>query len=197
MSAKRPYKLRKRAESKEQTRQRIIEAAMHLHEEIGPRATTISALANKAGVQRLTVYRHFPDESAVFRACTSHWLSLNPPPGPAEWNSIEDPVERCRAALSAFYGYYRRTERMWAVSYRDEADVAALQGPMNEFRDLVTAIAAELASAFGEAGRNGEKLRATLSHALAFPAWASLKSTGLSEAEMVELVSDWISCMLR
>jgi len=80
MSGKRPYQLKKRAMSREETRRKIVEATMHLHEEIGPRATTISAIAERAGVQRLTVYNHFPDETAVFQACTSHWLSLNPPP---------------------------------------------------------------------------------------------------------------------
>jgi AcrR family transcriptional regulator len=69
---------------------------MQLHEEIGPRATTISAIADRAGVQRLTVYRHFPDETAVFQACTAHWLSLNPPPDPADWAGITDPRNRLR-----------------------------------------------------------------------------------------------------
>ena len=79
---------------------------MRLHEELGPRATTISAIAEEAGVQRLTVYRHFPDETAVFQACTAHWLGLNPPPDPSGWAAIEDPLERLKAALTAFYRYY-------------------------------------------------------------------------------------------
>ncbi len=95
---KRPYRMRERAKSQEQTRLTIVEATMQLHEELGPRNTTITEIAKRAGVQRLTVYSHFPDETAVFQACTSHWLSLNPPPDPASWSSIEDPGLRFRAA---------------------------------------------------------------------------------------------------
>ena len=132
MTSKRAYTLRKRAESQDETRHRIVEATMHLHEEIGPRATTISAIAERAGVQRLTVYRHFPDETAVFQACTTHWLSLHPPPDPAAWSDTEDGLDRARQALNAFYSYYAGTERMWSAAFRDVAEVPALQAPMAE-----------------------------------------------------------------
>ncbi len=71
---KRSYNLGQRASSQEETPRRIVDATVALHEEIGPRATTISAIAEKASVQRLTVYRHFPDETELFKACTSHWF---------------------------------------------------------------------------------------------------------------------------
>ena len=133
MAEKRKYQQKKRAEAQAETRQRIVEATMALHEEVGPRATTISAIAERAGVQRLTVYRHFPDETAVFQACTSHWLSLNPPPAPEDWADAATPGERRAAALAAFDAYYGRTRAMWAASHRDVEQVPALQGPMAEF----------------------------------------------------------------
>ena len=77
---KRRYTLKDRARSQEDTRRRIVEAAVALHEELGPRATSIAAIAERAGVQRLTVYRHLPDEEALFRACTSHWRAAHPLP---------------------------------------------------------------------------------------------------------------------
>src|SRR6185437_2801655 len=91
---KRPYRMKRRAELEEQTRTRITESTVALHEEIGPARTTISAIADRAGVRRSTVYRHFPDEEALFAACSSHWRAANPAPDPAAWAAIADPAER-------------------------------------------------------------------------------------------------------
>jgi AcrR family transcriptional regulator len=186
MEARRSYTLRDRARSQEATRRRIVEAAAALHEEVGPRATTISAIAERAGVQRLTVYRHFPDEGAIFEACTGHWLAENPPPGPEAWAS-GGPKQRRAAALVAFYGYYRRTRAMWAASHRDVAAVPALQGPMRSFRDGIDAIAAALSPDLGRSAQ------ATLRHALAFPTWEELEAQGLSDAAKAGLAVAWIA----
>ena len=193
MEKKRPYRMNERVKSQEETRQRIVEATMHLHEEIGARATTISAIAERAGVQRLTVYRHFPDETAVFQACTAHWLELNPPPDPAQWMAIGDPTERLRAALAAFYAYYAATRRMWDTSHRDVDAVPALQGPMREFADYVAAAGDGLAGGFGERDNTAHRLVATVHHALAFPTWADLDKRGLADGEKVELVMLWVA----
>ena len=163
---------------------------MRLHEEIGPRATTISAIADRAGVQRLTVYRHFPDETAVFQACTAHWLDLNPPPNPAEWAEIADPMERLRAALASLYAYYAGTRRMWTVSHRDVADVPALQGPMEAFGAYVRSIADDLAAGFKTGGSRAVSV--TVQHALAFPTFADLDDRQLQDDEKIDLVAAWI-----
>jgi AcrR family transcriptional regulator len=189
---KRAYTLKRRAESKDLTRERIVAATMALHEEVGPKETTISAIAERAGVQRLTVYRHFPDETALFHACTSHWLSLNPPPSVDEWMSVADPKKRCRAALSAFYGYYRRTQRMWTASYRDEAEVTALQQPMEQFRLYLDSICDDLLKALAPSSRARAAVAATLKHALAFPTWASLSADGSADDAMADLVIQWL-----
>jgi AcrR family transcriptional regulator len=149
---KRPYRLNEGAKAQDETRRRIVEATMQLHEEVGPRATTISAIADGAGVQRLTVYRHFPDETAVFRDCTAHWLTLNPLPDPSAWSGITDPRDRMRTALAAFYSYYSGTRRMWRVSIRDVDHVPALQRPMSEVAAFVGSVAEGLLDAFGEIG---------------------------------------------
>src|SRR3954467_15640388 len=96
---KRPYRMKRRAELEEQTRLRITESAVALHEEVGPAQTSITAIAERAGVRRSTVYRHFPDEEALFAACSSHWRAANPPPDPIAWSSIDDPDERTRRVL--------------------------------------------------------------------------------------------------
>lgn len=189
----RKYKLKRRAERQEQTRDRIVEATMALHEELGPREATISAIAERAGVQRLTVYRHFPDDQALFQACTSRWIERNPPPGPEQWHQSEQPVDRTRVALTALYGYYRRTERMWTVSYRDEAEVAALQAPMAGFRAHLAMVRDDLLAAWSASGGDKRPLSVTLAHAVDFPTWQSLARLGLQDDEAAELVVRWLT----
>ena len=193
MSRKRPYRMTERARQQEETRQKIVEATMHLHEELGPRATTISAIADRAGVQRLTVYRHFEDETALFAACTAHWLGLNPPPDPATWSSVADAGDRARAAIGAFYRYYAATWRMWTVSYRDLGEVPALRGPMAQFQAHIAVVADDLTGRFAVTGDRQRFVAATTRHILAFPTWASLNDLGLSEEDKVGLALNWIA----
>ena len=117
---KRRYEKKRRAELEAETRRRITETAVELHGTVGPARTSISAIAERAGVRRSTVYRHFPDEAALFDACSSHWAAANPVPDMARWQAIEDPDERLRTALEEFYAYYRRTEAMMDNLHRDE-----------------------------------------------------------------------------
>ena len=100
---KRPYKMKRRAEQEGETRLRITESAMELHGTVGPARTSICAVAERAGVRRSTVYRHFPDEAALFSACSTHWMALNPPPDLEAWAAIEDPEERFATALGQLY----------------------------------------------------------------------------------------------
>lgn len=190
MTKTRRYTQRKRAADREETRLRIVEATMALHEEIGPGATTISAIAQRAGVQRLTVYRHFPDETAVFEACTSRWLELNPPPDPAVWASLEPGKSQAHAALLAFYRYYRDTQRMWRAANRDEPKVPALQGPMRNFRDYLREVGEGIVQGF--AASEEPRLAVTLRHALAFSTWASLEAQGLDDEAMADLAMAWL-----
>lgn len=181
----------RRAESQEETRQRIVDATVSLHEEIGLRATTICAIAERAGVQRLTVYRHFPDDKAVFQACASEWGRRNPPPDPAGWETIGEPGRRIQAALRAFYGYYAGTFRMWSVAYREGPSVPPVQPTLREYGELLDRTAASLAP-----GRRGSKAHAralaTIRHALAFQTWESLRGQGLDDEAMLALVMSWL-----
>ena len=117
--AKRKLNLRARAERMDVTRQRIVHAAFDLHRTIGPARTTISAIAREAGVQRHTVYQHFPDELQLSAACTRHGLSLDPQPDPAWFARVKDPEDRLLAALRAQYGYYERNRSLLENVYRD------------------------------------------------------------------------------
>lgn len=186
---RRKYELKQRAESQQRTRERIVDATIALHEQVGPAATTISAIADLAGVQRLTVYRHFPDERALLGACSSKWLEGHPPPEIAgiDGNSAD---RRTRTVLDALFDYYSRTERMWASVYRDADE-------MEEVREVLAGFEAYLDDAadslLGEwAPRRSRRLKATIRHALRFSTWQSLVTAGLTNQGMARLVTDWI-----
>jgi AcrR family transcriptional regulator len=186
---KRQYKLKRRATQQQETRERIVDAAIALHEEIGPAATTISVLAERAGVQRLTVYRHFPNEQEILRACSSKWFGLNPPP---DVSQIErgKPTERTRAILLALYKYYESTAQMWTSLYRDVGKVDALNEPMVGFEGYLAAAKKELLA--GWANNRSRRLQATAAHALGFSTWQSLTEQGLSRTAMADLVCSWM-----
>jgi AcrR family transcriptional regulator len=189
---KRPYTLRQRAAQQEETRARIVAAAMALHEELGPRNTTISAVAERAGVQRLTVYRHFPNEQSLLHACSSHWLDLHPVPDPSDWQAIAAPGARTRTALARLYGYYRRTERMWRSSYRDEGEVPALKAVMREPRDYLRRVRDDLVAAWNPPPEARRNVKAVIGHGLQFSSWESLDREGLTDAEMADAIVRWL-----
>jgi AcrR family transcriptional regulator len=184
---RRPYRKRRRAEQEDETRRRITEATVALHGTVGPARTTVSAIAERAGVQRATVYRHFPDERALIEACSAHWRERNPRPDIAGWAEIGDPDERLRSALGELYAWYDRTEYMVERISRDAAVVEALQeatARLAGWYDAATGVLAE--------GRTGDAAlgRAAIAHALAFDTWRSLvRRQGLSPADAVDLMA--------
>lgn len=185
--------MRRRAEEQDRTRQSIVEAAAVLHGTLGPKNTTISAIAQQAGVQRLTVYRHFPSEESLFHACSSHWLGENPPPDIAEWQDEEDVALRTRRALAAVYDYYRRTSAMWRLVYRDLDQVPAMQAPVDAFHEYLETIRDDLLSHWQPKGRKPRTCRAAVQHALAFTTWRSLEQQGIGQKQIVDLVCLWIA----
>lgn len=184
----RKYDLGRRAAQMEETRRRITEAAVELHGTVGPARTTISAVADRAGVERLTVYRHFPDEHALFRACTSHWLEQNPIPDPSGWERIDDPQARTRQALRELYAWYRRTEGMMGNFFRDAPVVHALAGRVDEWQSYAEHVRTVMARGWGARGRRRRLLLAALGHALDFGAWVSLARQGLEDDDAAELM---------
>lgn len=189
---KRKYTQTRRAVQRQQTRTQIVEAAMALHEELGPAATSIKAVAERAGVQRLTVYRHFPDEASLFHACTTHWLTLHPPPALSEWVKISGPRERTHVALLAFYRYYRQTRSMWRSAYRDVDKVEGLKKSMTEFENYLQQVRGDLLAAWQARGKQSEALSVTLRHTLRFNTWQSLHESGLTDEQMSDLVISWL-----
>jgi len=189
----RTYRKRRRAESEAQTRLRITESAVHLHGTVGPARTSMSAVAEHAGVQRSTLYRHFPDEAALFEACSSHWAAANPPPDPSAWAAIRDPDERLCAALGELYAYYERTAPMMENLLRDEHVVDVLRERFQTYHSYLGLVADLLMTGRRARGAARRRTRAAIGHALAFSTWRSLvREQGLSQAEAVELASGFV-----
>lgn len=187
---KRPYRLKQRAVEMAETRRRITEAAVHLHGTVGPARTTVSAIAELAGVQRHTVYRHFPTDEALFGACSAHYTEANPWPDVDVWRAIEDPRSRLGHALDELYGYYERTAPMYSNVLRDLDLVDALRPTLAPLGGFLEDATEALAVGWGVRGRRRGVLVAALRHALDFPMWRSLTaSVEIGRAEAVELVS--------
>ena len=174
MSRTRTYELKQRAERQQETRRRIVEAAVELHTTVGPSRTTVAAIAERAGVTRPTVYAHFPDTRSLFEACSGLWLETTPPPDRDAWRSISDPARRLESALRDLYAYYERTERLLENVERDAPAmpiVAEVDGLrlryLEEARDLLLV---------GWPGRGAARARTAraIGHALEFGTWQSL-----------------------
>jgi len=181
---KRPYRKRQRAEHEAETRRRITESAVELHGTLGPARTSISAIAEHAGVRRSTVYRHFPDEDALFEACSSHWAAANPLPDLARWAAIADDGERLVTALRDLYAYFARAEPMLENLLRDEQHVPGVARQFAEFRAYFDT-AREVVGPQGA----GDITESATGHALSFRTWQSLvREQGLTERDAVQVM---------
>jgi AcrR family transcriptional regulator len=184
------YTLKRRAEQQAHTRQRIVEAAVDLHSTVGPALTTISKVAERAGVQRHTLYAHFPDERSLYLACSGLTLERDPLPDAAPWRTIADRRERLRTGLAAVYGWYERNADLAACVLRDAEfhpltrEIAAMRfgPPMLAYQDAL-----------------GTKLtgvqRGMLRVALSFQTWRTLvRECGLKQGAAVEAMVRAIDC---
>jgi len=185
-SQKRKYELKARADSQRKTGDRIAAAATSLHEEVGIANTTVADIARRAGVQRPTVYAHFPDLAALLPACTAHWLGENPLPDLGPVFAIEDPIERLREALVLFYSWYRKTATMQQRLLSERTPVSVLDKWLEQSMDPVFAeIAAGLAAGFSHA-----EAGVLVALALDFWTWRRLDREGLDDAAAAELMAE-------
>ncbi len=195
----RKYEMKKRAELQRETRRRIVEATVELHRTRGPANTTIKEIAQRAGVNRLTVYNHFPDITDLLRACSRSWTERHPPPDPAPWALIDDPQERLRTALTELYGFYAGTEPMRANVLRDAetmpALAALLEGSVVPYLGAVRDL---LAEGWEVSSDERRRLLATLKLAIDFHTWRSLeRESGLSREETVETMLEAVRSSVR
>jgi AcrR family transcriptional regulator len=194
----RKYEKKRRAELEAETRRRITESAVELHGTVGPSRTSISAVAERAGVRRSTVYRHFPDEAALFAACSSHWARANPLPDLDTWRSVEDPSERLRTALDEIYAYYRRTEAMLINLHRDERTMPIVERQFSPFHAYLSGARDVLLRGWAARGRRRNEVRAAIGHALAFSTWRSLtREQELDDTQAAALMGSFVAAAAR
>src|SRR3954467_6228734 len=181
--------LKKRAEQVAETQRRITEAAIELHGTVGPSRTTLTAVAERAGVERRTLYRHFPTEGDLFAACSAHYFAANPWPDLRSWRAIRDPQQRLERALDDLYAYYERTGTMLSKVLRDAEltdlardAVAPLHMYLEEAAEILT-IGRQLR------GRRRQLFAGALRHALDFSTWHSLSANGIGRADAARLVT--------
>ena len=171
-----PYRLRRRATRMDETRQRITQAAVELHQEIGPLATTVTAIAHRAAVGRPTVYAHFPDEQTLFAACTAHYFGLHPAPDPMAWTQEPDQAIRLVRGLTELYGYWAEIEPMAAQVLRDYRVAPDRVG--QGFVDFMGRCRDALTEDWPVTGTAQRRLRAVVGHAVRFETWQSLVRDG-------------------
>ena len=191
-NVKRIYRQTSRAERTAETRQRIVEAAVELHGTVGPGRTSLSDVADKAGVSRPTLYSHFSNEAQLFRACTMHWMQQDPPPDPSVWLGIEDPRDRVELALLELYSNYERNAQMTENVYRDMYRVES----MREFHvPLVEGAFAAMTEILVD-GFDDDLLevmnrrRGSVGVALSFSTWKLLFDQGMTPDEASDLMTD-------
>jgi AcrR family transcriptional regulator len=198
------YELKKRAERQEETRLRIARATLELHETVGPALTTRSAIAERAGVTRPTVYSHFPDDLSLGKACSSLDLSENPLPHPGRWEQIADPEERLRSALGELYAYFRRRERLWANILRDQEllysndDPEALETDAEIMEPIFLhweRMKETLAGGWGRSEGTPWLMLGAVGFALDFQVWrAMVRTQGMSDEQAIKLMVGMVRC---
>ena len=198
------YELKKRAERQEETRLRIARATLELHETVGPALTTRSAIAERAGVTRPTVYSHFPDDLSLGKACSSLELSDNPLPDPGPWQEVADPEQRLRMALGELYAYFRRRERLWTNILRDQEMPLTNDDPQAREADAEIMepiflhwerMKQSLTTGWGASEESPLLVLSAIGLALDFQTWRAMARTqDLSDEQAIELMVGMVRC---
>jgi AcrR family transcriptional regulator len=180
---KRRYELKERARRQAETRERIVEAAVDLHTSVGPARTTVSAIADRAGVQRHTVYAHFPDDETLVRACSLHWRARHPRPDPRRWLELDGPEERLRGMLLDLYAWYEEVEDELVVILRDAPGLPVHAEALGAQVEATAALVRDVAHGWPRR----KAVRAAIGHAAEFETWRSLvRRQGLTRTQAVD-----------
>ncbi|MGW0793010.1 TetR/AcrR family transcriptional regulator [Streptomyces sp. NPDC002911] len=200
---RRKYELRQRAQTMSETRGRITDAAIELHGTVGPAHTTIAGIADLAGVQRHTVYRHFPTEEELYAACSTEYWNRNPWPTTARWEEITAPEERLTAALGDLYAFYEQVEPMLSNALRDAPAIASAERSIDSYLAYMERAAATVSAGYGQSADHAAGVTAAappaverslldvaVRHATAFGTWRSLvRSNGLSTTDTIRMMA--------
>jgi len=192
MTMTRRYELKRRAALQNETRQRIVDATIELHRTIGAAQTTISEIAKRAGVGRVTVYRHFPDEETLFFACSGYYFSQHPFPSIERWREVADPLDRLRQGLRESYAWHRENAEMISMALAEARDLP-MMAPYHAFWDRA---AETLAAAWRLRGRRRSTLKAAIALALSFETHRTLtREQQLTDEQAIELMARLSECV--
>lgn len=192
MAMTRPYELKRRAVSQDETRQRIVDATIELHRTIGAAETTITEIAKRAGVGRVTVYRHFPDEETLFFACSGHYFSLHPFPSIERWREVSDRLDRLRQGLRESYAWHRENEEMISMALAEARDLPIMARYHAFWDDAAEALAAP----WRLRGRRRSNLKAAVALALSFDSHRRLtQEQHLTDEQAVDLMVRLVNCV--
>lgn len=189
IAPKRKYELKKRGEEMAETHRRITEAAIELHGTVGPSRTTLSAVAKRAGVERRTLYRHFPTEADLFAACATHYFTANPWPDLGNWRAVRDPHQRLERAVEELYAYYEHTEPMLSNVLRDAELVDLARDAVAPLRAYLDEAAEVLMVGRRVRGRRRQLVEGAVRHAVAFSTWHSLSTNGIELSDAATLIA--------
>ena len=194
-SDSRKYTLKARAERQRQTRDRIVAATEELHREVGPARTTVADIARRAGVQRLTVYTHFPEPAGLFAACQQRFLAGSPPPDLAPDPKAPGPADGLESALARLYSWFRATREMSAHVHRDRHLLPELDTVLRENADpMFEAAAGAHARALAGDGRGAAAVQPLVRLAMEFTTWRLLDGQGLDDRAMARLLREAAEC---
>ena len=185
---KRRYRMVRRQTAVEQTRERIVAATFDLHATIGPSRTTIRAIADRAGLQRHTVYAHFPDLDSLYEACTVHGIRSTGMPGPDGWRTIDRPLERLRHALTEMVAWYGTNEQMLGNVLFDVDPSAPPPTAPDPFEVRMVELSGALMEGWVVKPDRRLVVEAVVGHALAFTTWRSLSGGGLNDDQVVAIL---------
>jgi AcrR family transcriptional regulator len=194
---RRRYELKERARAQAATRQRIVEATVALHREVGPAKSTVAEIARRSGVSRITVYKHFPEAGALFGACAAEFAAESPPPDPAAWEAIPDVEARLRTALAEQYAWFRANESMLGHVMRDASLLPELAEVLDseEEAQYEQSLRGALLAGRGLRGARRRRVAAAIGLALAFSTWQHLvRVEGLDDDRaVVALMADAVA----
>jgi AcrR family transcriptional regulator len=195
---RRSYTKRVRADKEAATRTRILDAALQLWAEIGPAAASITAIAQRARVQRLTIYRHFGDDAALRAATWKHFEASSSSPDPAAWAAIGDSAKRLRRAIRSLYAWYRANRSILERVLPEARHLDALADALADHRRYADGIVATLETGWSPRGKSRKPLlAAALEHAVRFSTWKSLADAGLDDRQAARLIERLIRALAR
>jgi AcrR family transcriptional regulator len=185
----RKYEQKERATSMGRTRDRIIEATLALHSSVGPGRTSIAQIAERAGVQRHTVYRHFPSQQELLEACSQHYWTTHQWRPVECWSDVRDAASLQRE-LTALYGFYEQNQDVIFRTLHDAAEDPGIEVSLRAYREYVAAVRASLVGSLASSSAGSPDLEVMIEHALAFETWYQLcHGAGATSEQAARLMS--------